>query len=124
MIVADPGATGSSPDFASGPIIPNSLFPIHIAGTAYRNGAVWDPFLGTFDVPALNAISPPFNVDGSSHVPIFYFDNMDFAPPNTNANGSYTYRWRLTDTSGNGWDMSASFTVASQGGGGSSKKSD
>ena len=28
MIVADGSTTGSSPDFASGPIIPNSLFPI------------------------------------------------------------------------------------------------
>jgi hypothetical protein len=124
MIVADPGVTGSSPDFAAGPIVPNSLFPIHIAGTTYRNNAVWDPFLGTFDVPALNAITPPFAVDGASHTPIFFFDNMDFAPPNTNANGSYTYRWRLTDASGNGWDMSASFTVAGQGGGGGSKKQD
>jgi hypothetical protein len=124
MVIPNPGTTGSSPDFASGPIIPNSLFPIHIAGTSYRNGAVWDPFIGTFDVPALNAIDPPFSVDGSSHFPVFFADNMDFAPPGTNANGAYTYRWRLTDTSGNGWDVSASFTVAGPGGGGGSKKQD
>jgi hypothetical protein len=122
MNVATTGATGSSPDFASGPIIPNSLFPIHIAGTSYRNGQVWDPFIATFDVPALNAIDPPFNVEGASHFPVFITDDMDFAPPNTNANGAYSYRFRLTDTSGAGWDLSASFTVAGQGGGGGTKR--
>lgn len=119
MNIPNPGTTGSSPDFASGPIIANGLFPIHVAGTSFRNGQVWDPFIGTFDVPALNAIDPPFNVDGTSHFPVFFADNLDFAPPNTNAIGAYTYRFRMTDTGGNGWDISASFTISSTGGGGS-----
>lgn len=114
MNVAHPGTTGSSPDFASGPIIPHSLFPIHVAGTAFRNGRVWDPFLGTFDVPALNAVNPPFNVDGHSHFPLFFADNMDFAPPNTNATGDYEFRVRMTDTSGNGWDIRARFKVSNR----------
>jgi hypothetical protein len=32
MTVPWPGTVGSSPDFTSGPIIPNMLFPIHMAG--------------------------------------------------------------------------------------------
>lgn len=117
MVVPDPGTTGSSPDFSAGPIIANGLFPIHIAGTTFRNDRVWDPFLGTLDVPALNAISPPFTVDGASHFPIFFFDNMDFAPPDTRPSGSYSYVFVMTDTSGNGWNLVASFAISALGGG-------
>ena len=42
MIVPDPGVTGRSPDFASGPIIPNSLFPLVVTGIATRNGQPFD----------------------------------------------------------------------------------
>ena len=41
MNVPAPGGTGSSPDFDSGPIIPNSLFPIHQEGNDYHNGSVF-----------------------------------------------------------------------------------
>src|SRR5215467_1202691 len=37
MTVPNPGTTGSSPDFKSGPIIPNTLFPIHVEGQTFRN---------------------------------------------------------------------------------------
>jgi len=113
MNVASPGTRGSSPDFASGRIIPNSLFPIHIAGTALQNGMLYDPFIGTFDEPALNdpSLTPPFNVDGHSHFPIFYADNSDFGPPGAKVRGLYTYDVVMTDRTGSGWHIQARFLV-------------
>jgi hypothetical protein len=105
--------TGSSPDFASGPIIPNTLFPIHVSGATYRNGQLLNPFLGTFDVPPLTTgLSCPFNVDGHSHFPIFFADNMDFMPAGTDPVGSWEFRITMTDSAGNGWAINARFVVA------------
>ena len=44
MTVPNPGTTGSSPDFKSGPIIPNTLFPIHVGGETFRNNQLWNPY--------------------------------------------------------------------------------
>ena len=47
MLVPDPGITGSSRDFASGPVIPNSLFPLA------NNVDVWlDEVLESVATPA------------------------------------------------------------------------
>ena len=108
MNIPAPGITGSSPDFVSGPIIPNSLFPIHDEGNDYHNGAFFS-FMGSFDVPALDQIG--FNVDGHSHFPVFFADNADFGPPGANLNGSYQYQFTIVDATGNGWRIEAHFTV-------------
>jgi hypothetical protein len=107
-----PGTTGSSPDFPSGPIIPNTLFPMHLSGVLMRNGEVFDPnFAG--EVPPLDgSLDPPFNVDGHSHFPIFLADNADFGPPGTKLRGSYEYQFKLIDQTGNGWQVVAHFVVA------------
>jgi hypothetical protein len=103
---------GSSPDFTRGPIIPNSLFPIRVSGVAYRDGAVYDPNLAGFSVPALNTIVPPFAVDGSSHFPIFIFDNNESAGQlGTSLPGLYRYQLTMEDSSGNGWNITAFFVV-------------
>jgi len=62
--------TGSSPDFDSGPIVPNTVLPIHVEATATHNG---QPFstLAAFDVPALDSNLGFGDVDGHSHFPIF-----------------------------------------------------
>jgi hypothetical protein len=113
MNVPAPGTTGSSPDFASGSIIPNSLFPIHVEGVTSHNGRPFDPFLANFDVPALDQnLDPPFAVDGHSHFPVFIADNADFGPPGTRLNGSYRYLLTMTDTTGRGWRIKAHFAVA------------
>jgi hypothetical protein len=116
MVVPTPSTTniGSSPDFASGPIIQNSLFPISVTGITYRNGAVWDPFLASFDVPAINGppVDPPINVDGFSHFPLFAADNADFGPANTPLPGLYQYKLSMLDSSGNGWNITAYFAIA------------
>lgn len=104
---------GSSPDFARGPIIPNSLFPISLVSVTNRDGAVSDPNLATFTVPALNSSSfnPPFNVDGSSHFPIFLADNADFQVAPNNLPGIYSYAVQIRDSGGNGWNISAYFVI-------------
>lgn len=111
MNVPFPGTTGSSPDFASGPIIPNSLFPIHVSAVDVHNGKLFSN-AADFDTPALDAIDPPFFVDGHSHFPVFIADNADFGPPGGNLLGSYDYRIVMTDSSGNGWLIRAHFEVA------------
>jgi hypothetical protein len=111
MNVPKPGATGSSPDFDSGPIMLNSLFPIHVKAITLRNGADFNPYVADVAVLALNALTTPFNVDGASHFPVFIADNMDFAPPGTKPAGRYEYRITMLDQQGNGWSIVAQFTV-------------
>jgi len=112
MNVPAPGTTGSSPDFASGPIIPNSLFPIHVSFSDLHNNKLFS-VPGEFDVPPLDAnLTPPFDVDGHSHFPVFVADNADFGPVGGKLNGSYEYRIVMTDQSGNGWLIKGHFVVA------------
>ena len=114
MNVPHHGTTGSSPDFASGPIISNSLFPIHASGVAYHNDEVFDPYLvPDVDVPPLDGnLDPPFDVDGHSHFPFFTATTADFGPPGGKLKGSYVYKIDMTDTQGNGWHIEAHFSVA------------
>ena len=113
MTVPQRGAIGSSPDFAVGPIIPNSLFPINVSGVSVRNSASFNPYMASFGVPALDGqLNPPFAVDGHSHFPVFIADGLDFGPAGTKPQGSYEYRLTMTDQQGNGWSIVARFTIA------------
>jgi hypothetical protein len=110
MTVPDPGVTGSSPDFASGSIIPNALFPITISGVSYHNNKVFDAYLApTFGVPDI--IAWGFNKDGHSHFPDIIADNADFGPAGAKLNGSFVYAIDEIDASGNGWHIDAHFAV-------------
>jgi hypothetical protein len=112
MTVPAPGTTGSSPDFAAGPIIPNSLFPLSVSGKARRNGSVFDQGLASFTVPPLTPeIDPRFDVDGHSHVPVFVGTNQDFGPQDVPLRGRYEYQLALIDAAGNGWRLTAYFIV-------------
>lgn len=113
MNVPAPGVTGSSPDFASGPIIPNTLFPIQVSGTDAHNGKDFS-FLADFPVPPLDdpTLTPSFDVDGHSHFPLFIADNADFGPPGAKLPGSYNYQIKMIDQLGNGWLIEAHFAVA------------
>jgi len=95
MTVPKPGTQGSSPDFDSGPIIPNLLFLIQGPSTTTRNGA---PFgmCNVLPVPPLDTISPRFDVDGHSHFPVFYLDGS-ISDPAVDTVGSYTYQILLVD---------------------------
>jgi hypothetical protein len=113
MTVPAPGTTGSSPDFATGPIIRNSLFPISVHAENWHNGRLFSKEVADFSVPPLgDALEPPFFVDGHSHFPIFLADNADFGPTGAKLRGSYELRIEMLDQSGNGWRINAHFAVA------------
>ena len=101
-------ATGSSPDFTAGPILPNAIFPLTVDGSTFTNGTVND-VLGQFQVPALNAVPGFEGLDGFSHIPFFLVDNFDFAA--RPIVGDYEYRISITDAAGNGYDIDAIFDV-------------
>ena len=113
MTVPNPAnsATGSSPDFASGPIIPNSIFPISIAHTTTRNGVLYEPAY-YFSVPALDGnLDPPFDVDGHSHFSVIIADGAVFVSPDLPVRGHYQYQDVVTDKDGNGWVITVRFEV-------------
>jgi hypothetical protein len=61
-------------------------------------------------VLALDEIDPPFDVEGHSHIPIFFVESLDFVPGKQPV-GSYELTVTLRDASGNGWDATADFQV-------------
>lgn len=108
MMLPDPGVTGSSRDFASGPVIPNSLFPMTTKAEMWLNGSLVETLQdGTFNIRAGDV---PF--DGASHrapsQAVWYPWAND---PNAGPLGSHELRWSIRDVQGNGWDMVAPFQV-------------
>ena len=103
MVIANGDATGSSPDYANGPIIPNNKYPIRVHGQTHQNGANFDS-ASDFPVPAVTTLDPKFaGVDGASHFPFFFFDNGDFATdPKAPLTGNYDFDITMTDKSGAG----------------------
>lgn len=105
---------GSSPDFDLGDIISNAVFPIHFEAVTFHNG---HPFSmpASFDIPALDgSLTPPFDVDGHSHIPNFLIESADFATDNltpVQLTGVYRQVIRLTDAEGNGWNINTFFVV-------------
>ncbi len=114
MVIASGDATGSSPDYANGAIIPNKEYPIHVHGQSHQNGANFDS-ASDFPAPAVTTLDPKFaGVDGASHFPFFFFDNGDFATnPKASLTGSYDFDITMTDKSGAGYRIVAPFTVTS-----------
>jgi hypothetical protein len=105
---------GSSPDFGLGPIISNDLFPIHFQAATIHNSRLFSAPT-EFDIPPLdNTLTPPFNVNGHSHIPMFLAENTSFAlvpaSPIDNT-GVYRFAIRMTDAEGRGWDIDARFVV-------------
>lgn len=104
-LVPDPGTTGSSFDFASGPIIPNSLFPLTFDHDLLRNGIIVDPDVFDDQVPPFAGFA------GHSHIKFLVESDASFFPPGTDLPGSWEYRSLLRDKGGNGWDIVAPFQV-------------
>jgi hypothetical protein len=101
---------GSSPDFASGPIIPNALFPLVVDGDLYRDGVLYDPYYdGSFT--GFDAWHPPVAVDGSSHSMFWLEENSSFVP-DVMPQGGYEFRISILDGSGSGWAITVPFTVS------------
>jgi hypothetical protein len=100
--------SGSSPDFSSGPILANALFPISVSGSTFTNG-IFNDGIGDFQVPAINAVPGFERLDGHSHIPFFFADNFDFA--SQAVTGRFEYRISILDGSGNGYQIVAGFDV-------------
>jgi len=110
-LVPSKGApVGSSFDFASGPIIPNALFPIAVDGDLFRDGVLYDPFFDSSYAGYLG-MTPPILRDGPSHLPWFFGENSGFGPPNVPATGKYEFKLKITDATGAGWQVQMPFSV-------------
>ena len=102
--------SGSSFDFANGPIIPRSNSPITIQGEVFLNGVLFESGPGAFGL-SLTA-EPNLALDGNSHFVVEQWENSSFARPGlTSLVGNYEYRLTVRDTAGAGYDMNASFSV-------------
>jgi hypothetical protein len=106
LLLPDPGITGSSRDFASGPVIPNSLFPITRRGEVWKDGAL------TFDYGEASSVVRPSDqpFDGASHR-ILFSSHWNRGADNL---GNYEFRKSLRDAEGNGWDIVAPFRIVAE----------
>jgi hypothetical protein len=106
MWLPNPGITGSSRDFASGPVIPNSLYPMTQSGEVWKDGALHYDY-----GESLSQVRPtdqPF--DGASHrFSRSYFGNRD-----ADNVGNYEFHRSLRDAQGNGWDIVVPFQVVAE----------
>jgi uncharacterized protein YjbI with pentapeptide repeats len=110
MLVPDPGITGSSRDFVSGSVIPNSLFPLAANADAWLDGVLVDR------LPGIDAVIPvqPKDVgfQGTSHLEALmaiwhpWDDDLTVGPL-----GNYDLRFSIRDVGGGGWDIVAPFQV-------------
>jgi hypothetical protein len=106
LLLPDPGITGSSRDFAAGPVIPNSLFPITRTGTVRKDGALEYDY-GDSQV-IVRPTDQPF--DGSSHR-LFFQTYWNRGAENV---GNYEFHRSLRDAQGNGWDIVAQFRIVAE----------
>ncbi len=95
--------TGSSPDFESGPIIPNALYSGTNTVDLLREGVVV-----TSEHPGGRPIE---GVDGHSHGITIIGTGSYFFPDGTELPGNYEFRNTLRDAAGNGWDVTIPFQV-------------
>jgi hypothetical protein len=108
MWVPDPGVIGSSRDFASGPVIPNSLFPFTSFSEIYLN----DVKVETLQDQMVNIRAGDVGFDGASHrAPSQVVWHPWADDPNAGPLGDYEIRWQLRDNQGYGWNIVAGFTV-------------
>ena len=109
MLVPDVGApSGSSPDFASGPILANADLPLDAFAETFTNG-VFNDIQGSFSVPPINTVTGFETFDGHSHIPLFFADNFDFAT--LTHTGKYEYRITLRDKNQSGYNIVTSFAL-------------
>jgi hypothetical protein len=108
---------GPSPDFASGPVLPNAIFPISWTSVVLRNGVLFED-QGVLEIPALGAIGTATDAAGNSvnftglnwsHIPAISETDPRFGPPGISSAGDYAFTGSLRDASGNGWDYVVSF---------------
>ena len=114
MWVPDPGITGSSRDFASGPVIPNSLFPFTSHAEMWLDGVKVETLQDQMVNIRPDAPGKPGDVGftGASHrapSQVVWYPWAD--DPNAGPLGNHEIRGSLRDVQGNGWDIVAAFKV-------------
>ncbi len=112
--------TGASFDSASGPIIPNGVFPITMNMTI-QNGGVDYVVPDAFDMPSYagfaTSAAPPLPAvpnagDGDSHRHfITLIADLVAVTPGGALAGNYTWSYQLRDATGAGYDFTVPFTV-------------
>jgi len=108
MWLPDPGVTGSSRDFASGPVIPNTLFPFTSHSEIFLDGVKVE----TLQDQMINIRAGDVGFDGASHrAPSQVVWHPWADDPNAGPLGNYEIRWQLRDIQGNGWNILAGFKV-------------
>jgi hypothetical protein len=108
MLLPDPGMTGSSRDFASGPVIPNSLFPFTTKAEMFLDNVLVE----TLQDGMLNVRAGDEGFTGASHrAPVQAVWYPWANDPNAGPTGGHEIRWSLRDNQNNGWDMVAAFQV-------------
>jgi hypothetical protein len=108
MLLPAPGVTGSSRDFASGPVIPNTLFPFSTHAEMWLDGVKVETLQdGTFNIRAGDM--PHTGASHRGPVQAVWHPWAD--DPNAGPLGNHEIRWSLRDNAGNGWDISAPFQV-------------
>ncbi len=104
---------GSSPDFASGPIIPNvpgADTPMRLQNAAvYFNGVPAETPID-YVWPGLDDLATPQAGDGQSHIAGVYVTNDSFLNIPVQ-NGVWEFHWRIIDHDNNGFDMVVPFTI-------------
>jgi hypothetical protein len=105
-LVPDPGIIGSSRDFASGPVIPNSLFPIAESVDTWKSGTLI--FDNEDEVLGLRPTDQPY--EGVSH----RVRGLSYWNRGANSLGDWEFRWSLRDSQGNGWDIVAPFQIVAE----------
>jgi uncharacterized protein YjbI with pentapeptide repeats len=111
MFVPDPGITGSSRDFDSGPVILNSVFPLAINVDVWLDGVLVDRLPGVDDVIHVQPKDVAFQ--GTSHLESIqaiwhpWDDDLTVGPL-----GNYDLRASIRDVGGSGWDVLTQFRVA------------
>jgi hypothetical protein len=108
MWLPDPGVTGSSRDFASGPVIPNSLFPFTSHSDIFLEGVKVE----NLQDQMVNIRAGDVGFTGASHrAPSQVVWHPWADDPNAGPLGNYEIRWQLRDIQGHGWNIVAAFQV-------------
>ncbi|HEX2473114.1 MAG TPA: hypothetical protein VHK01_00125, partial [Lacipirellulaceae bacterium] len=108
MWLPDPGVIGSSRDFASGPVIPNSLFPFTSFSEIYLDGVKVE----TLQDQMVNIRAGDVGFTGASHrAPSQVVWHPWADDPNAGPLGNYEIRWQLRDNQGYGWNIVSRFQV-------------
>jgi len=110
VIAAVPGgAYGRSTDFASGSIIPNDWFPMHVEAQ-FIGPPILDPVYDR-TIPGYDGFSPPLGGDGPSHFVLAFRTNAAFATDGAPGLGAYDLEVVISDAFGVSWDIHMTFTV-------------